>query len=103
MGNLHILHGTSARCFFELKERAKYIDRCLKNDVQIDDGTVSRRRPKIPKMMAKYFLTDPGSRNRTFFNGNYPVPGIGVQIALQLSCFLESLRKDDKNSKAGWI
>jgi hypothetical protein len=80
MVNLHILNGPDVGLCFELKEGVNYIGRSRKNDIQIKDETVSRRHLRILKKSEMYFVTDLGSRNGTFINGNYLAPGIEVQI-----------------------
>ena len=80
MGNLHILSGPDAGSSFELREGANYVGRSGENTIQIRDETVSRSHLRILKKSETYFLTDLGSRNCTFFNGNYLIPGIEVEI-----------------------
>jgi adenylate cyclase len=80
MGNLQILNGPATGLCFELKEGANYIGRSRENDIQIKDETVSRRHLRISKKSEMYFLSDLGSQNGTFVNGNYLTPGIEVEI-----------------------
>lgn len=80
MANLHILSGPDTGLSFNLKGGVNYIGRSRENDIEIKDETVSRRHLRIFKKSETYFVTDLGSRNGTFMNGNYLAPGIEVQI-----------------------
>jgi pSer/pThr/pTyr-binding forkhead associated (FHA) protein len=80
MRDLHILSGPDAGSSFELREGANYIGRSEENTIQIRDETVSRRHLRILKKSETYLMTDLGSRNCTFFNGNYLIPGIEVEV-----------------------
>jgi hypothetical protein len=77
---IHILNGPDTGRSFTLKEGANFIGRSQGNDVQINDETVSRRHLRILKSLNTYLLSDLGSQNGTFFNGNYLPPGIEVEI-----------------------
>jgi adenylate cyclase len=79
MTKLYILNGPEMGRYFDLEGGATYVGRSLENDIRIEDKTVSRRHLKIDKRGNKYFITDLGSQNGTFFNGNIIAPGIELQ------------------------
>jgi hypothetical protein len=80
MTELHILNGRDAGLSFHLNEGINYIGRSSENDILIEDATVSRRHLRIVKESNRYFVTDVGSRNGTFFNGNHLVPGVEIEV-----------------------
>jgi len=88
---LHILSGPQRGGSFKLREGVNFLGRSIDNDVVIEDRTVSRKHLRIIKKGDQYFLTDLRSRNGTFFDGSYVVPGSeveakeGVPIAIGMS------------------
>jgi sigma-B regulation protein RsbU (phosphoserine phosphatase) len=71
MDTLYILNGPNIGESFELNDGYTYIGRSAKNDIRIEDKTVSRRHLRIADYGGKYLLTDLKSRNGTFCNGKY--------------------------------
>jgi adenylate cyclase len=82
---------------FELRDGYTCIGRSAKNDIRIEDKTVSRRHLKIAKNGRRYLLTDLKSRNGTFYNGKYVHPpfqfeikeGVPIAIGMTLICIGE--------------
>jgi hypothetical protein len=97
VATLYILNGPNLGESFELKEGYTYIGRSSKNDIRIEDKTVSRRHLRIAKYKGRYLLTDLKSRNGTFCNGNYihhPFQfevgeGVPIAIGMTLICIGE--------------
>ena len=80
MAKLFILNGPEIGQSFGLNHNSMYVGRGSDNDIQIVDSTVSRKHLRIQKRGNRYFLTDLGSRNGTFFNGSYVPPGIELEV-----------------------
>jgi pSer/pThr/pTyr-binding forkhead associated (FHA) protein len=81
MMNLYILNGPEIGRFVELKEGVSFLGRSFDNDIRIRDETVSRKHLKILVKKDTYFVTDLKSQNKTFYGGEYLVPGQEVKIA----------------------
>jgi len=79
MARLYILNGPEMGRSFRLGDKV-YVGRGLDNDIQIIDRTVSRKHLKIERRRDRYFVADLGSRNGTFFNGNYIAPGLELEV-----------------------
>jgi pSer/pThr/pTyr-binding forkhead associated (FHA) protein len=79
MARLYILNGPEMGRSFRLGDKV-YVGRGLDNDIQIIDKTVSRKHLKIERRRDRYFVADLGSRNGTFFNGNYIAPGLELEV-----------------------
>jgi len=79
MARLYILNGPEMGRSFRLGDKV-YVGRGLDNDIQIIDRTVSRKHLKIERRRDGYFVADLGSRNGTFFNGNYIAPGLELEV-----------------------
>lgn len=58
------------------------LGRAADNDIRFSDTKVSRKHLKVEMRKNRYFLTDLGSRNGTFHNGNYLKPGVEVEAKL---------------------
>jgi hypothetical protein len=94
---LYVLNGPNTGESFELKDGNTYIGRSIKNDVRIEDKTVSRRHLRISKFGEKYLLTDLKSRNGTLCNGKYidhpfqfeVTEGAPIAIGMTLICIGE--------------
>jgi hypothetical protein len=91
MSTVYVLTGPQRGQSFKLREGANFAGRSIDNEIRIKDRTVSRKHLKIVKREDKYFLTDLRSRNGTFFDGAYVMPGSeveakeGVPIAIGMS------------------
>jgi pSer/pThr/pTyr-binding forkhead associated (FHA) protein len=97
MARLYILNGPDIGKSLNLNEGHTYVGRSAKNDIKIEDKTVSRKHLRISKKGEKYLLTDLKSRNGTFCNGkyiNHPFQfevkqGIPIAIGMTLICIGE--------------
>ncbi|MEJ2724851.1 MAG: FHA domain-containing protein [Deltaproteobacteria bacterium] len=97
MTKLYILNGPNMGESFELRDGYTYLGRSAKNDIQIEDKTVSRRHLRIGKRAGKYLVTDLKSRNGTFYNGKYILSpfeleikeGVPIAIGMTLICIGE--------------
>ena len=78
--DLVILNGPEIGRTLRVREGVAYLGRSLDNDIRIDDKTVSRKHLKIESIRDKHFVTDLSSRNGTFYNGKYVVPGHEVEV-----------------------
>jgi len=63
-----------------IKQGVSYLGRSLDNDVRIEDKTISRKPLKIESTRGKLFVTDLSSRNGTFCDGKYVIPGHEVEV-----------------------
>jgi hypothetical protein len=90
MAKLYVINGAQAGKSFELRDGNNYIGRSSE-DILIKDPTVSREHLRITVRRGRYYLTDLGSRNRTFLDGNYLAPALecevkeGIPIAVGLT------------------
>jgi len=99
--DLVILNGPEIGKTLRVREGVVFLGRSLDNDIRIEDKTVSRRHLKIESIRDKHFVTDLGSRNGTFYNGKYVVPGHEVEveegvplaIGMTVICFGEGCRE----------
>jgi pSer/pThr/pTyr-binding forkhead associated (FHA) protein len=78
--DLVILNGPEMGRTLRIREGVSYLGRSLDNDIRIDDKTISRKHLKIESIRGKHFVTDLGSRNGTFYDGRYVVPGREVEV-----------------------
>lgn len=101
MTDLVILNGPERGRALRIKEGVSYLGRSLDNDIRIDDKTISRRHLKIESAGGKFFVTDLSSRNGTFYDGKYVIPGHEVEmkdgvplaIGMTVICFGEGCRE----------
>ena len=80
MADLVILNGPDIGRTLRIREGVSFLGRSLDNDIRIDDKTISRKHLKIENIKGKHFVTDLSSRNCTFYDGKYVVPGHEVEV-----------------------
>jgi two-component system, NtrC family, sensor kinase len=78
--DLVILNGLEIGKTLPIRVGASYLGRSLDNDIRIEDKTISRKHLKIESIKGRYFVTDLSSRNGTFYDGNYVIPGHEVEV-----------------------
>jgi pSer/pThr/pTyr-binding forkhead associated (FHA) protein len=78
--DLVILNGREIGRTLSIKEGVSFLGRSLDNDIRIEDKTISRKHLKIEKVRGRLFVTDLSSRNGTFYDGKYVVPGHEVEV-----------------------
>jgi pSer/pThr/pTyr-binding forkhead associated (FHA) protein len=99
--DLVILNGPEIGKTLPIREGVSYLGRSPDNDISIEDETISRNHLKIESIKGRHFVTDLSSRNGTFYEGKYVVPGHeveikeGVPLAIGMSviCFGGGYRK----------
>jgi two-component system, NtrC family, sensor kinase len=77
---LVILNGPEIGRALRIREGISYLGRSLDNDIRIEDKTISRKHLKIDSTRGKLFVTDLSSRNGTFCDGKYAIPGHEVEV-----------------------
>jgi len=80
MTDLVILNGPEIGRTLRIKEGVSYLGRSLDNDIRIEDKTISRKHLKIESTRGKLFVTDLSSRNGTFCDRKYVIPGHEVEV-----------------------
>jgi adenylate cyclase len=75
-----ILNGPEIGRTLSIKEGVSYLGRSIDNDIRIEDKTISRKHLKLEKVGHRLFVTDLSSRNGTFYDGKYVVPGHEVEV-----------------------
>jgi pSer/pThr/pTyr-binding forkhead associated (FHA) protein len=80
MSKLYVLNGLDAGKSFQLKEGSNSLGRAFENDIRLQDKTLSRQHLKIVKAAERYFLTDLQSKNGTFLDGKYLLPGTEMEV-----------------------
>jgi len=101
MTDLVILNGPEIGRTIPIKDGIFFLGRSIDNDIRIDDKTISRKHLKIEIVRGRHFVTDLGSRNGTFYDGKYVVPGHEVEvkegvplaIGMTVICFGEGCRE----------
>jgi pSer/pThr/pTyr-binding forkhead associated (FHA) protein len=78
--DLVILNGPEIGRTLRIKEGVSYLGRSLDNDIRMEDKTISRKHLKIESIRSKHFVTDLSSRNGTFYDGKYVIPGHEVEV-----------------------
>ena len=78
--DLVILNGPEIGRTLRIKEGVSFLGRSLDNDIRIEDKTISRKHLKIESIRGKLFVTDLSSRNGTFYDGKYVIPGHEVEV-----------------------
>ena len=80
MTDLVILNGPEIGRTIPVKDGLSFLGRSNDNEIRIDDKTISRKHLKIEIVRGRYFVTDLSSRNGTFYDGRYVVPGHEVEV-----------------------
>jgi len=80
MSKLYVLNGLDAGKSFQLKEGSNFLGRAFENDIRLQDKSVSRQHVRIEKAAERYFLTDLQSKNGTFLDGRYLLPGTEREV-----------------------
>jgi pSer/pThr/pTyr-binding forkhead associated (FHA) protein len=101
--DLVILNGPEIGKTLPIGEGVSYLGRSPDGDIRIEDETISRNHLKIESIKGRHFVTDLSSRNGTFYEGKYVVPGHeveikeGVPLAIGMSviCFGGGYRKQE--------
>lgn len=101
MIDLVILNGPEIGKTLRIEKGVSYLGRALDNDIRIEDKTVSRKHLKIESAGGKLLVTDLDSRNGTFCDGKYMIPGNEVEvkegvplaIGMTVICFGEGCRE----------
>jgi pSer/pThr/pTyr-binding forkhead associated (FHA) protein len=99
--DLVILNGPEMGRTLRIKEGVSYLGRSLDNDIRIQDKTISRKHLKIENVRGKVLVTDLSSRNGTFYDGKYVIPGrevevkqgIALAIGMTVICFGEGCKE----------
>ncbi len=81
MPTLEVIKGPMKGEIFEIRGETVFVGRSAKNDVQIHDGTISRKQVKIFRIGKKLFVEDLKSTNGTLINGELIVPGEGFEVS----------------------
>ena len=80
MTDLVILNGPEIGKTLRIREGVSFMGRSLDNDIRIEDKTISRKHLKIESFRGKHYVTDLSSRNGTFYDGKYVIPGHEVEV-----------------------
>ena len=80
MSKLHIVKGAGAIQSLEFKADVIQIGRSVENDIQLNDGSISRRHLKIVRRDNRYFIMDLKSKNGTYVNGKRIRPGYECEV-----------------------
>jgi two-component system, NtrC family, sensor kinase len=78
--DLVILNGPKIGKTFRMREGVSFLGRSLGNDLRIEDKSISRNHLKIESIRGRHFVTDLSSRNGTFYDGKYVIPGREVEV-----------------------
>jgi phosphoserine phosphatase RsbU/P len=77
---LYVIHGIGEGECFELEGDTACIGRSPNNDIQIDEGSISRRHVKILRKEDHYYVEDLNSTNGTYVS-NQPInPGVEIEV-----------------------
>ena len=102
MTKVFVVDGSDEVSDLEFSEDVLIIGRSPENDIQVNDGTVSRKHLRILRKDGKYFVQDLGSKNGTFVDGKHISAGVecevreGVPIVIGMSviCIGEGCSED---------
>jgi len=80
MPKLYIMKGADKVQSLDVKADTIHIGRAPENDIQIDDGSVSRKHLVIRWKLNKPFITDLKSKNGTIVNGKRIPSGLEIEV-----------------------
>jgi len=80
MIRIYIIHGVAEGECFELERDTVHIGRSPHNDIQIDEGSISRRHLRVSRSEGKYHVEDLNTTNGTFVNNKLIPPGIPHEV-----------------------
>ena len=78
--HLYVIHGIGEGECFELEGDTVLIGRSPNNDLQIDEGSISRRHAKILRSGDRYLVEDLNSTNGTYVNNTLLSPAMPVEV-----------------------
>jgi len=78
--DLVILNGPEIGRTIPVNDGISFLGRSNDNEIRIDDKTISRKHLKIEIVRGRHFVTDLSSRNGTYYDGRYVVPGHEVEV-----------------------
>jgi len=99
---IFVVDGSDEVSDLEFSEDVLFIGRSPENDIQITDGTVSRKHLKILRKAGKYFVKDLESKNGTFVDGKHisaggeceVQEGVPIVIGMTVICIGEGCSED---------
>ncbi len=102
MTKIFVVDGSDEVSDLEFSEDVLFIGRSPENDIQITDGTVSRKHLKILRKAGKYFVKDLESKNGTFVDGKHisaggeceVQEGVPIVIGMTVICIGEGCSED---------
>lgn len=102
MTHIYVVNGSDEVNELEISEDVLFVGRSPENDIQIADGTVSRKHLKILKKGGKYFVKDLGSKNGTFVDGKHisadveceVQEGVPIVIGMSVLCIGQGCPED---------
>jgi sigma-B regulation protein RsbU (phosphoserine phosphatase) len=80
MPRLYIMKGADKVQSFEVRADTIHIGRAPENDIQIADGSVSRKHLVVRWKLDKSFITDLKSKNGTIVNGERIPSGLEIEV-----------------------
>ena len=102
MTKIFVVDGSDEVSDLEFSGDVLFIGRSPENDIQITDGTVSRKHLKILRKAGKYFVKDLESKNGTFVDGKHisaggeceVQEGVPIVIGMTVICIGEGCSED---------
>jgi pSer/pThr/pTyr-binding forkhead associated (FHA) protein len=97
---LVILNGPEIGRTISVKDGISFLGRSIDNEIRIEDKTISRKHLKIESVRGRSYVTDLSSRNGTFYDGKYVIPGhemevkegVPLAIGMTVICFGEGCK-----------
>ena len=80
MPKLHVIEGPLKGHSFDLHGETTFVGRSSRNDIQIEDPTLSRNQVKIFRIGKTLFVEDLKSTNGTRINGRFIEPGESFEV-----------------------